>query len=41
MKKTFRILTSLLLVVVLIASLGWYAFVYDRNFVRDILQKAA
>ena len=41
MKKTIRILISLLLVVVLVASLVWYAFVYDRNFVRDLLISSA
>ena len=41
MKKTFRILVSLLLIVVIIASIGWYLFVYDRTFTRDTLLSQA
>ena len=41
MKKFFQILISLLLVVVIIASIGWYLFVYDREFTRDFLLSQA
>ena len=41
MKKFFQILISLLLVVVIIASIGWYLFVYDRDFTRDFLLNQA
>ena len=41
MKKIFRTLIPLLLVVAIIGSLVWYAFVYDRNFIRDLLISSA
>ena len=41
MKKFFQILVSLLLVAVIIASIGWYLFVYDRDFTRDFLLNQA
>ena len=41
MKKTFRVLVPLLLVIAIIASIGWYLFVYDRDFTRDILLSQA
>ena len=41
MKKIFRILISLLLLVAIIASIGWYLFVYDREFTRDFLLSQA
>ena len=37
MKKFIRILVPLLLVVLIIASIGWYLFEYDRSFTRDFL----
>ena len=37
MKKFIRFMIPLLLVVFIIASIGWYLFVYDRNFTRDTL----
>lgn len=37
MKKTFRFLVPLLLSISIIASIGWYLFVYDRDFTRDVL----
>lgn len=37
MKKILRFLVSLVLVVAIIASSGWYFFVYDRDFTRDML----
>ena len=41
MKKIFRFLIPLLLVAAIICSLVWYAFVYDRNFIRDLLISSA
>ena len=41
MKKTFRFLVPLLLVIAIIASIGWYLFVYDRDFTRDVLLSQA
>lgn len=41
MKKTFRVLVPLLLVITIIASIGWYLFVYDRDFTRDVLLSQA
>ena len=37
MKKTIQIIVSLLLVIAIIGSIGWYLFVYDREFTRDTL----
>ena len=41
MKKLIRFLVSLLLVVVILSSIMWYLFVYDRNFTRDFLLSQA
>ena len=41
MKKFMRILVPLLLALVIIASIGWYLFVYDRDFTRDTLLSQA
>ena len=41
MKKFFRFLVSLLLAAAIIASIGWYLFVYDRDFTRDFLLSQA
>lgn len=41
MKKFTRFLVPLLLAVVIIASCGWYLFVYDRDFTRDMLLQQA
>ena len=41
MKKLTRILVPLLLLVLIIASIGWYLFVYDRDFTRDMLLQQA
>lgn len=41
MKKFIRFLVPLLLAVVIIASIGWYLFVYDREFTRDALLSQA
>ena len=37
MKKLFQIIIPVLLAVLIIASLFWYCFIYDRAFTRDIL----
>lgn len=41
MKKFMRFIVPLLLAVFIIASIGWYLFVYDRDFTRDILLSQA
>ena len=41
MKKAFKILVPILMVLLILASLVWYGFVYDRDFVRDMLLKQA
>ena len=41
MKKAFKILVPILMVLLILASLVWYGFVYDRDFVRDLLLKQA
>lgn len=41
MKKMTRIMVPLLLVLLIIASIGWYLFVYDRDFTRDTLLSQA
>ena len=41
MKKFLSFLVSLLLVAAIIASIGWYLFVYDRDFTRDALLSQA
>lgn len=41
MKKFFRILIPIILVLAIIACIGWYLFIYDRNFTRDMLLHGA
>ena len=41
MKKAFKIMVPILMVLLILASLVWYGFVYDRDFVRDLLLKQA
>ena len=41
MKKLIHFLVPLLMVILVIASIGWYLFVYDRAFTRDILLQQA
>lgn len=41
MKKIMRFLVPILLAAVIVASIGWYLFVYDRNFTRDFLLEQA
>ena len=41
MKKAFKILVPILMVLLILASLVWYGFVYDRDLVRDVFLKQA
>lgn len=41
MKKICKGILPFLLIVVIIASIGWYLFVYDRDFTRDMLLQQA
>jgi len=41
MKKFIRFLVPCLLAVLIVASIGWYLFVYDRDFTRDVLLSQA
>ena len=37
MKKFFKFIIPVLLTVLILASIFWYCFIYDRNFTRDML----
>lgn len=37
MKKTVRIIVPIVLAVVILVCTGWYLFIYDREFTRDML----
>lgn len=37
MKKALKVIVPLLLFALIVASIGWYLFVYDRDFTRDML----
>jgi len=41
MKKTFRILVPLLMLLLIVVSIVWYLFIYDRQFTRDTLLSQA
>ncbi|MBR3972800.1 MAG: leucine-rich repeat domain-containing protein [Oscillospiraceae bacterium] len=41
MKKVLKYVVPILLVIVILASLVWYGFVYDREFTRDMMLKQA
>lgn len=41
MKKFFRVLIPIILAIAIIASIGWYLFIYDRDFTRDMLLQGA
>lgn len=41
MKKSLKIIVPILLVILILASLVWYCFVYDRDFTRDLLLSQA
>ena len=41
MKKAMRIIVPILLAALIIGSIGWYLFSYDRDFTRDLLLQQA
>ncbi len=41
MKKNVKRILPILLAIVILASVFWYLFIYDRNFTRDILVQGA
>lgn len=41
MKKTLRIIIPLILAVAIVICTGWYLFIYDREFTRDMLLHTA
>lgn len=41
MKKAFKIIVPILLVIAILASMYWYCFVFDREFTRDVLLSQA
>lgn len=41
MKRAIRVIIPVLLAVVILVCTGWYLFVYDRTFTRDVLLNAA
>lgn len=41
MKKFFRIIIPIILVLAIVACIGWYLFIYDRDFTRDMLLQGA
>lgn len=41
MTKFFKVIIPIILIVAIIASIGWYMFIYDRDFTRDMLLEGA
>ena len=41
MKKFFKILIPIILVLAILACIGWYLLIYDRDFTRDMLLAGA
>ena len=41
MKKVIRIIIPIVMIVLILASIGWYLFIYDRDFTRDMLLREA
>ncbi len=41
MKKAIRIIIPIVLVLAIIVCIGWYLFIYDREFTRDVLLSSA
>lgn len=41
MKKAFKIIIPILLALAIILCMGWYLFIYDQNFTRDMLLQSA
>ena len=41
MKKVMQVILAVLLIAIIVGSIGWYLFVYDRDFTRDLLLQQA
>ena len=41
MKKTLKYLVPIILALLIVGSLVWFGFVYDRTFTRDLLLQQA
>lgn len=41
MKKFFKVIVPIILVLAIFACIGWYLFIYDRDFTRDMLLEGA
>ena len=41
MKKFFKVIIPIILVLAIIACIGWYLLIYDRDFTRDMLLSGA
>ena len=41
MNKFFKVIIPIILVLVIMACIGWYLFIYDRDFTRDMLLQGA
>ena len=41
MNKFFKVLIPIILAIAIIACIGWYLFIYDRDFTRDMLLQSA
>lgn len=41
MSRFFKILIPIILTIAIIACIGWYLFIYDRDFTRDMLLQGA
>ena len=41
MKKVLKVLVPVVMVILILVSIGWYLFVYDREFTRDVLLSRA
>ena len=41
MKKFFKVVIPIILVFAIIACIGWYLLIYDRDFTRDMLLNSA
>lgn len=37
MKKVLKVMVPVVMVILILVSIGWYLFVYDRDFTRDVL----
>ena len=41
MKRFFKVFIPIVLVLSIIACMGWYLLIYDRDFTRDMLLNGA